>query len=66
MMEITMKRFLSLFSALAVVATLTLAGPCFADAIRCTDIGGSITIEAIGADRWAQVGGGNGIWTDVN
>lgn len=40
--------------------------PSAGDAIRCTDIGGSITIEAIGADRWAQVGGGNGIWTDVN
>lgn len=45
------------------VVTLTLdAG----DAIRCTDIGGSITIEAIAADIWAQVGGGNGIWTDVS
>lgn len=40
--------------------------PSAGDAIRCTDIGGSITLEAIGADRWAQVGGGNGIWTDVN
>jgi len=45
------------------VVTLT---PSAGDAIRCTDIGGSITLEAIGADRWAQVGGGNGIWTDVN
>lgn len=44
---------------------VTLA-PSAGDAIRCTDIGGSITLEAIGADRWAQVGGGNGIWTDVN
>lgn len=46
-------------------AVVTLA-PSAGDAIRCTDIGGSITLEAIGADRWAQVGGGNGIWTDVN
>jgi hypothetical protein len=45
------------------VVTLT---PSAGDAIRCTDIGGSITLEAIAADRWAQVGGGNGIWTDVN
>lgn len=45
------------------VVTLT---PSAGDAIRCTDIGGSITLEAIGVDRWAQVGGGNGIWTDVN
>lgn len=45
------------------VVTLT---PSAGDAIRCTDIGGSITLEAIGADRWAQVAGGNGIWTDVN
>lgn len=44
---------------------VTLA-PSAGDAIRCTDIGGSITLEAIAADRWAQVGGGNGIWTDVN
>lgn len=44
---------------------VTLA-PAAGDAIRCTDIGGSITLEAIGADLWAQVAGGNGIWTDVN
>jgi len=46
-------------------AVVTLA-PSAGDAIRCTDIGGSITLEAIGADLWAQVAGGNGIWTDVN
>ena len=46
-------------------AVVTLA-PSAGDAIRCTDIGGSITLEAIAADRWAQVAGGNGIWTDVN
>lgn len=46
-------------------AVVTLA-PAAGDAIRCTDIGGSITLEAIGADRWAQVAGGNGVWTDVN
>jgi len=46
-------------------AVVTLA-PSAGDAIRCTDIGGAITLEAIGADRWAQVSGGNGIWTDVN
>jgi hypothetical protein len=44
---------------------VTLA-PSAGDAIRCTDIGGSITLEAIGANLWAQVAGGNGIWTDVN
>jgi hypothetical protein len=44
---------------------VTLA-PAAGDAIRCTDIGGSITLEAIGDDRWAQVAGGNGVWTDVN
>lgn len=44
---------------------VTLA-PSAGDAVRCTDIGGSLTLEAIAADRWAQVGGGNGIWTDVN
>jgi len=46
-------------------AVVTLA-PAAGDAIRCTDIGGSITLEAIGNDLWAQVAGGNGIWTDVN
>ena len=46
-------------------AVVTLA-PSAGDAIRCTDIGGSITLEAIGADLWAQVAGGNGIWSDVN
>jgi len=45
------------------VVTLT---PSAGDAIRCTDVGSSITLEAIAADRWAQVGGGNGVWTDVN
>lgn len=46
-------------------AVVTLA-PSAGDAIRCTDIGGSITLEAVGANAWSQVGGGNGIWTDVN
>lgn len=46
-------------------AVVTLA-PSAGDEIRCTDIGGSVTLEAVGANLWAQVGGGNGIWTDVN
>ena len=40
--------------------------PSAGDAIRCTDIGSSIIIEAIAADRWAAIGVGNGAWTDVN
>lgn len=44
---------------------VTLA-PAAGDAIRCTDIGGSITLEAVGANLWVQVEGGNGIWTDVD
>lgn len=44
---------------------VTLA-PSAGDAIRCTDIGGAITLEAVGANAWSQVAGGNGIWTDVN
>lgn len=40
--------------------------PSAGDAIRCTDIGSSITIEAIGAALWVPVGVGNGAWTDVN
>lgn len=44
---------------------VTLA-PAAGDAIRCTDIGSSITLEAVGNNAWSQVAGGNGIWTDVN
>lgn len=40
--------------------------PSAGDAIRCTDIGSSIVIEAIGADLWSVIGVGNGAWTDVN
>lgn len=40
--------------------------PSAGDAIRCTDIGSSITLEAVGADRWVTLGVGNGSWTDVN
>jgi len=40
--------------------------PSAGDAIRCTDIGSSITLEAVGADRWAPLGVGNGAWSDVN
>lgn len=40
--------------------------PSAGDAIRCTDIGSSIVLEAIAADRWAAVGVGNGAWSDVN
>lgn len=40
--------------------------PAAGDAIRCTDIGSSLMIEATGANAWAAVGVGNGAWTDVN
>jgi len=40
--------------------------PSAGDAIRCTDIGSSIVIEAVGADLWVTIGVGNGAWTDVN
>lgn len=40
--------------------------PAAGDAIRCTDIGSSITLEAVGANLWAAIGVGNGAWTDVN
>lgn len=40
--------------------------PSAGDAIRCTDIGSSIVLEAVGADRWVTIGVGNGAWTDVN
>ncbi len=40
--------------------------PAGGDAIRCTDIGSSITIEAVGANLWSAIGVANGPWTDVN
>lgn len=40
--------------------------PSAGDAIRCTDIGSSVILEAIAADRWVAIGVGNGAWTDVN
>jgi hypothetical protein len=46
--------------------TTTVLAPSAGDAVRCTDIGSSITIEAVAADLWVSVGNANGIWTDVN
>lgn len=40
--------------------------PAAGDEIRCTDIGSSITLEAVGDDLWAAIGVANGSWTDVN
>lgn len=58
-------QILSVSTTNGTTGVVTLA-PSAGDAIRCTDIGGSITLEAVGANAWAQVEGGNGIWTDVN
>lgn len=58
-------QILSVSTTNGTTAVVTLA-PAAGDAIRCTDIGGSITLEATGANAWAQVAGGNGVWTDVN
>lgn len=58
-------QILSVSTTNGTTGVVTLA-PSAGDAIRCTDIGGSITLEATGANAWAQVSGGNGIWTDVN
>lgn len=46
--------------------TGTAITPSAGDAIRCTDIGSSITLEAVAADRWVTIGVANGAWTDVN
>jgi hypothetical protein len=40
--------------------------PSAGDEIRCTDIGSSVVLEAVGNDLWAAVGVANGAWTDVN
>lgn len=54
--------------ALNSVAGGTGAGiaPSAGDAIRCTDAGASITLEATGANAWTAIGVGNLAWTDVN
>ena len=56
------------FSVINSVAAGTGAAitPSAGDAIRCTDIGSSITIEAIGANTWSTIGVANGAFTDVN
>ena len=46
--------------------TTTVITPSAGDEARCTDIGASVTLEAVGANLWAAVGASNGIWTDVN
>lgn len=46
--------------------TTTVLAPSAGDAVRCTDIGSSATLEAVAADLYAFVGTPNGIWTDVN
>lgn len=46
--------------------TTTVLAPAAGDAVRCTDIGSSLVLEAVGANLWASVGNANGIWTDVN
>lgn len=40
--------------------------PSAGDSITCTDIGSSITVEAVGANLWVAVGVANGAWTDTN
>lgn len=40
--------------------------PAAGDAIRCTDIGVSLVMEAISANGWAVIGTANGVWADVN
>jgi hypothetical protein len=45
--------------------TCSILAPSAGDAIRGTDVGSSVTLEAVGADAWAVVAI-NGIWADVN
>jgi hypothetical protein len=52
--------------SVAAASAVTTITPSAGDAVRCTDIGSSFVIEAIGADRWAAVGPGHGPITDVN
>jgi hypothetical protein len=52
--------------SVAAATAVTTITPSAGDAIRCTDIGTSVVLEAIGADRWAPVGAATGPLTDVN
>lgn len=45
--------------------TAVILAPSAGDALRITDVGSSVTLEAVGANAWAVVGS-NGIITDVN
>jgi len=40
--------------------------PSAGDAIRGATVGMSITLEAVGNDRWVVIGGAQGTWADVN
>lgn len=57
---------ISTVSVITGTNTTTVLAPSAGDEIRCTDIGSSVTIEAVAADLWASVGAAAGIWTDVN
>ena len=57
---------ISVVASITGANTTTVLAPSAGDAIRCTDIGSSIVLEAIGNDLWASIGTANGIWTDVN
>ena len=46
--------------------TTTVLAPSAGDSITMTDVGSSITLEAVANDLWASVGNANGIWTDTN
>jgi len=52
--------------SVAAATAVTTITPSAGDAIRCTDIGSSVTLEAIAVDRWAAIGPAVGPWTDVN
>lgn len=57
---------ISVVASITGTNTTTVLAPSAGDAIRCTDIGSSIVLEAVAADLWASIGTANGIWTDVN
>lgn len=52
--------------SVAAASAVTTITPSAGDAIRCTDIGSTVVLEAIAADRWAAVSAAMGPWTDVN
>lgn len=54
------------FGSITGTNTTTTIAPAAGDAVRCTDIGSTVSLEAVGANLWVAIGQGVGTWTDVD